>query len=151
MNFKLRSFICGFIAAIVLGIGGMAAFSYFYNHEADMSYHAQVLSSGKTIKVTMCNFLWGGEHSDRYPDRDLFGIEYVMSCPDSSQEVRDREALEVFELIRPISEQWKMVKAEVTAFPTLKRKGTYYVYLLEKNQQGKWDYKRYEAKVHNGD
>ena len=116
-----------------------------------MTFHEQMLPSGKTIKITMCNFVWGVEHSDRLTSQDCFAVEYVMSSPDSTQEAQDREAMEVFELIRPISEEWKIDKAELIAFPTLKRKGVYYIYALDRNPDGAWDYKRHSAKVHIND
>jgi|WetSurMetagenome_2_1015567.scaffolds.fasta_scaffold54130_2 hypothetical protein len=117
----------------------------------DMSFHEQTMPSGKPIRITMCSLASGGEHNDRYPDEDCFTIEYVMSSPEVAQEAKDREAMEVFELIRPISEEWKIAKAEVIAFPTLKRKGIYYVYSLKLTPAGKWDYRRDSAKVHSND
>ena len=151
MNIKVKFFALGFFVAYVFGIGSILGFFFFLSSDNTMAFHEQILPSGKTLKITMCNFVWGIEHSDRFPNQDCFAIEYVMSSSDSSQDVQDREAMEVFELIRPISEQWKIDKAELSAFPTLKRKGIYYIYTLERNLHGKWDYKRHLAKVHIND
>ena len=151
MKIKIKYFAFGFLIACLVGIGFMIGFSLLYENNRDMTYHEQILPSGKSIKITMCDFVWGVEHNDRFANQDCFALEYVMSTADSSQTVQDREALEVFELIRPISEQWKINKAELSAFPTLKRKGVYYIYALERNANCQWDYKRYSAKVHKND
>lgn len=151
MNVKFKFFVLGFFTACILGAGCILGFLFFFSSDNTMTFHEQILPSGKTTKVTMCNFVWGVEHSDRFPNRDCFAIEYVMSSPDSTEEAKDQEAMEVFELIRPISEQWRIDKAQVSAFPTLKRKGIYYIYFLERNPNGKWDYRRQSAKVHLND
>jgi len=151
MKIKIKYFAFGFLIACLVGIGFMIGFSLLYENNRDMTYHEQILPSGKSIKITMCDFVWGVEHNDRFANQDCFALEYVMSTADSSQPIQDREALEVFELIRPISEQWKISKAELSAFPTLKRKGIYYIYALEQNTNGHWDYKRYSAIVHKND
>jgi hypothetical protein len=151
LKVKIKYLIYGFLIACLFGIGGMIGFSYFYENNRDMTVHEQTLPSGKSIRITMCDLLWGVEHNDRFSNQDCFAIEYVMSTADSSQEIQDREAMDVFELIRPVSEQWKIEKASLTAFPTLKRKGTYSVYALKRNPNGKWEYKRYTAKVHIND
>jgi len=151
MNIKLKFLVLGFFAACIFGVVCILGFFLLFTSDNTMTYHEQILPSGKTIKVTMCNLVWGVEHSDRFPNQDCFAIEYVMSSPDPNQEAKDQEAMEVFELIRPISEQWKIDKAELLAFPTLKRKGTYYIYALERNPNGKWDYKWHSAKVHVND
>jgi hypothetical protein len=151
MIVKIKYFVFGFLATCLLGVGFMIGFSLFNENTRDMTFHEQILPSGKSIKITMCDFVWGVEHKDRFANQDCFGLEYIMSTADTNKEVQDREALEVFELIRPISEQWKMNKASLSAFPTLKRKGIYYIYALERNSNGNWDYKRYSAKVHIND
>ncbi|KGF71819.1 hypothetical protein DO97_15080 [Neosynechococcus sphagnicola sy1] len=74
-----------------------------------------------------------------------------MSSPDLDQQSRDREAIEVFELIRPISEQWGFDKSELYAFPKTKRKGIYYIYTLKRNPDGKWAYEQHLSKVHIND
>jgi hypothetical protein len=151
MKIKIIYFLSGLLVACLLGVGFMIGFSLLYENNRDMTFHEQIFPSGKPIKITMCDFVWGVEHNDRFANQDCFALEYVMSTADSSQEAQSREALEVFELIRPISEQWKINKAELSAFPTLKRKGVYYIYALERNPNGHWDYKRYSAKVHIND
>ena len=45
-------------------------------------------------------------------------LEYVSSLPTEAKEL-DQEALEVFELIRPVSEQWRFSTASVSAFTSV--------------------------------
>ena len=122
MKIQNKFFIFGLVAASILSTGGVLGFLFISSANNTMTFHEQRLPSGRKTRVTMCNLVWGVEHSDRFPDKDCFAIEYVMSLPDSDVQARDREAMEVFELIRPISEQWGFDKAELYAFPTLKRK-----------------------------
>ena len=150
MKIKIKYLAIGFFAACILGIVCMISFSLFEN-DSNMTFHEQNLPSGKSIKITMCNFVWGGEHNERFANQDCFAIEYVMSSPNITQDAKDREAIEVFELIRPISEQWKINIAEVISFPTMKRKGMYYIYSLNRTPNGTWDYRRDSAKVHIND
>jgi hypothetical protein len=61
--------------------------------------------------------------------------------------VLDQEILKVFELIRPISERWGFSIATISAFPTTKRKGWYYIHSLTREPQGKWMFDRRLTKV----
>jgi hypothetical protein len=150
MKIQIKFFVLGVIACL-LGVGSILGLMLFISSDITMTFHEQMLPSGKSIKVTRCNLVWGVEHADRFPNRDCFALEYIMSLPNSDQQVRDREAMEVFELIRPISEQWGLDKAELYAFPTTKRKGIYYIYTLKRNSDGKWAYEQHPAKVHIND
>ena len=150
MKIQLKSFVLGFITACVLGFGAVYCL-LFLGVRDTMIFHDQVLPSGKSIKVTMCNFVWGIDHDDRYANEDCFALEFVLSTPDSNQEARDKETVEAFELIRPISELWGLEKAEVSVFPTTKRKGAYDIYYFKRNADGKWTFERKPAKVHIND
>src|SRR5262252_4251248 len=85
--------------------------------------HDVVLASGKTIKITACHFAWGVEHDERHVSQDSFALEYVSTVPHTDLAAVDRETVEVFELIRPISETWGLKIAGVAAFPGVQRKG----------------------------
>lgn len=146
MKIQIKWFTLGFITACVLGIGSIVSFLYFGTSDT-MAYHNQVLPSGKNIKVTMCNFAWGVDHDDRYPEKDCFLLEYVSSAPDMDSAAKDNETLEAFELIRPASELWKLDKAEIHAFPSTKRKGVYDFYYFKRNHDGEWTFDRQAAKV----
>src|SRR5215472_7773854 len=69
-------------------------------------WHPETLASGETIKVTSFNLVWGAEHDDHVLGKDCFAIEYVTSLADADAKRREAEAAEVFELVRPASEQW---------------------------------------------
>ncbi len=100
----------------------------------------QRLPSGKVVEVVSCLFAWGVEHDERHPDEDAFTIEYLSSVPRVPPEDLEREVLEVFELIRPISEQWGLSLATVTALRTPERTGTYDVYAFQRSATGTWSH-----------
>jgi hypothetical protein len=107
-------------------------------------WHDQVLPSGKTIKVTSFNLVWGIEHDDRDASRDCLQLEFVWSNPAADAAAEEREALEVFELIRPASELWQFKSAVVSAFPTLERKGRHSFFSFTRGADGKWSSTRGE-------
>ena len=86
-------------------------------------WHDQVLPSGRTIKITSFHLVWGVEHDERHPGNDCFALEFVSANPQADPNVREQEALEVFELIRPISEQWGFNTASLAGFPTTQLSG----------------------------
>jgi hypothetical protein len=110
-------------------------------------FHDQALPSGKTVKVTMCNFAWGVEHEERRVRDDCFILEYVSTVPHADLAAVDRETLEVFELIRPVSELWGLKTASVSAFPKVERKGKYFIYSFKRTPAGVWVHERTPAKV----
>ena len=109
----------------------------------------QRLASGKVIKVTSCILVWGVEHGERHANQDSFALEYVTSISPSATQELDREALEVFELIRPISEQWGFSTASVAAFTSRERTGKYEVFNFSRSSDGRWSFSRTSAKVFN--
>ena len=100
----------------------------------------QRLASGKVVKVISCLLAWGVEHDERHPDQDAFALEYLSSTPRVPPEELEREALEVFELIRPISEEWRLSLATVTALRTAERTGTYDVFVFKRSAEGAWSH-----------
>ena len=134
----MKSFILGLALALPLLISCSDTHSI---------WHDQVLPSGKIIKITSFNLVWGVEHDERYPGKDSFALEFVSANPRADSKVREQEALQVFELIRPISEQWGFNTASLAGFPTTQRKGAYDVYLFKRSPDGKWSYERSQAKV----
>ncbi|HZP65493.1 MAG TPA: hypothetical protein VFB32_04230 [Rudaea sp.] len=101
-------------------------------------WHAEKLASGKTIKVTSLNLVWGAEHDDHTLGKDCFAIEYVALHPDAEGKDRQAEADEVFELIRPVSEQWGFDEATVAAIPKLEHRGPYDVYWYRRQPDSHW-------------
>jgi hypothetical protein len=102
----------------------------------------QRLPSGKVVKVVSCVLAWGVEHDERHPSQDSFALEYISTVPRVPPEELEREVLEVFELIRPISEQWGLSTAGVSALRTPERTGTYDVFGFTRSAAGQWSYVR---------
>jgi len=107
------------------------------------AWHPEKLSSGTTVKVTAFDLVWGAGHGDddHVMGPDCFKITYVTALAagaDIAQ--RDAEALQAFELVRPISEQWRMRAAEVAAIPTLEYTGSYDVYEFQRKSDGSWTF-----------
>ena len=111
--------------------------------------HEQRLPSGKTVLVTSCVLAWGVEHGERHAREDAFALEYVTSLLPSGPDQLDQEALEVFELIRPVSEQWSLNSASVSAFPSAERSGKYEIFAFSRGADGRWSPSRRSAKVFN--
>ena len=114
-------------------------------------WHGEALPSGGTIKVTSFNLVWGMEHDDRDVSKDSFAIEYVSAIPGADTVRREAEALHAFELMRPLSERWGFRTASLAAYPTLKRKGHYDLYLFEQAADGHWSFTRSDMKVFAND
>ena len=105
-------------------------------------WHAQTLASGTTIKVTSFDLVWGGEHDDHALGPDCFALQYVSAHPDADAQQREAEAVEAFELVRGVSEQWGLREATVAAIPTLEyRGGPYDLYLFRRQADGHWSSK----------
>jgi hypothetical protein len=100
----------------------------------------QRLPSGRTVKVVSCTFAWGVEHDERHADQDGFALEYLASVPRLPAEGLEREAVEVFELIRPLSEQWGLTSASVAALRTPERTGTYDIFGFTRSPAGTWSH-----------
>ena len=149
MKIQLKSLAIGFVLAGFLFVGVVACLLLFSGGEYRPVFHDQILPNGKTVKVTSFNLVWGVDHDprDRDPSKDSFQLEYVTSAPDADQAAQDKECLEVFELMRPISELWRFNHATVNAFPTPQRKGRYHIYGFKRDPDGKWTFDRHEAKV----
>jgi len=101
-------------------------------------WHAEKLASGSTIQVTSFNLVWGADHDDHTLGQDCFAIEYVALHPEADAQQRQSEATEVFELMRPASEQWGFAEATVAAIPTLDHHGPYDVYWFRRQPDGHW-------------
>jgi hypothetical protein len=101
-------------------------------------WHAEKLASGSTIQVTSFNLVWGAEHDDHALGKDCFAIEYVALHSDADAAQRQAEASEVFELVRPVSEQWGFAEATVAAIPTLDHRGPYDLYWFRRQADGHW-------------
>jgi hypothetical protein len=114
-------------------------------------WHDQLLPSGKTIKVTSFNLTWGVEHDERNADKDCFALEFVSASPTADPITQEREALEVFELIRPASELWGFKTAVISGFPSVERKGRYEIFIFTRGSDGRWSFTRQSAKVFAND
>jgi len=110
-----------------------------------------MLPSSKSVKVTSFNLVWGVEHDDRDPRKDCFALEYVTAKPEADPKAREQEALEVFELIRPVSELWGLDIATLAGFPTVDRKGHYDMYVFRRAADGKWSCTVHPSKVFAND
>lgn len=103
------------------------------------------LASGRGVDVTALYFAFGDEHSGRGAVDDGLSIAYVSAA--ANEGARDKEAAEVFEAIRPLSESLGVGSAEVSAFPSLVHKGHYALYGYTRDAAGGWTSKRIDAKV----
>ena len=147
MKSQIKFIALGFVLALMLMLAVVLSFFFIGGPHIRTIFHDQVLPSGKTVKVTMCNFAWGVEHDERNVLNDCFLLEYVSTVSHANPADVDRETVEVFEPIRPVSELWNLKTANVSAFPKAERKGRYFTYVFTQTPQGSWTYKRKPAKV----
>lgn len=150
MKVQIKSAALGFILACLLLLTALAGL-WFFEGDSRPIFRDQILPSGKTIKITSFNLVWGVYHDERKTNDDNFQVEYVSSFAHEDQRALNQEALEVFELIRPVSEQWGFNSATISAFPTIQRKGRYYIYAFTRAPDGKWTFIRHSAKVYIND
>lgn len=102
-------------------------------------WREQALPSGKTVKVKSLQIAWGVEHDEpRAPERDCFVLQFVYAAPGAGDEAHVREAREVFELVRPVSEQWGFASAELMAYASVEPDRHYDLFFFEKTPEGKW-------------
>ena len=102
-------------------------------------WREQKLSSGQTVKVKSLQIAWGVEHDEpRKPERDCFVLQFVSAAPAAGDEAHAQEAREVFELIRPVSEQWGFTSAELMAYATVEPDRHYDLFFFERGADGKW-------------
>ena len=106
----------------------------------------QVLSSGKTVKLLGVHFGFGSQENK---GNDSFTVEYSITNPKADDATKDKEAWDVFELIRPVSEQWGLKEAEVSAFPTPQHKGAYTFYRFRHSTEGKWAMEKMNGSIHS--
>lgn len=146
MKIQFKSVALGFVLAVLLLVGAFFGL-WFLGGDHETVFREQVLPSGKKIKITQFILAWGVEHKERRTGDDQLTLEYVSSAPDVDETALDRETLEVFELMRPISEQWGFDRAGISVFPMIQRKGKYFIYQFTRAPDGKWTFKRESAKV----
>lgn len=114
-------------------------------------WHDTALPSGKVVKVTSFNLVWGIEHDDRTPGNDCLAMEYVSAAPGADAKAKEQEAREVFELMRAASEQFGFRTATLAGFPTLDRRDAYDRYVFTRGADGAWSFHRQAMKVFAND
>jgi hypothetical protein len=100
------------------------------------------LPSGRAVKVTSVMLVWGLEHDERLPEQDAFSLDFVSSAPEADDTALQREALEVFELIRPASELWGFRRAQLFGFPTLQHERARECFIFVREADGTWRVER---------
>jgi hypothetical protein len=136
----VRSFLSGVVLIILCGCG-----------DYQPVWRVQRLASGVDVKVKSFNLVWGADHDDHALGGDCFSMEYVTANPEADPKSRAQEAVEVFELMRPVSELWGFKTAELAGFPTVVRKGHYDFYLFVREANGKWSFTVQPRKVFAND
>jgi hypothetical protein len=147
MKAKLLWFIVGGLTSIALLVGGFFAL-FSLDGGGKLPVHEQVLASGKTVKIIAFHLAWGVEHDERFADRDTLALEYISPLVLTNKGALDSEVTEVFELIRPVSEQWKFPHASISAFSSIERKGKYWIYTFNRGPTGAWNFESREQKVY---
>lgn len=128
----LQLFVVGLVVLGWCGCGG----------EFHEPWREQKLPSGKSVKIKSLQIAWGVEHDEpRHAERDCFVLQFVYAAPEAGDEARARQVEGVFELIRPISEQWGFATAEIMAYSTVEPSRHYDLFVFQRNSDGKWSSK----------
>jgi hypothetical protein len=103
-------------------------------------FHEESLPSGQKVKVTMMALVWGGRPGDDgcTMGGDCFHLEFVSNDPNAELPKRTAEAQQIFELIRPMSEQWGFTNAEMLGFKQIERTGDYDLFEFNRATNGNW-------------
>ena len=140
MKGQLKYFILGFMSAIILVICIVVG-SILYDAKMPMVYREQSLPSGRMLQVVSFSLRWDtGDHDMLNTSGDGFVLECI--APQKEPQIEEWEILAVFELIRPISEQWGFKTASIDVFPSTQRKGTHSVFVFRRSADGKWSFKK---------
>ena len=105
-------------------------------------WRLQRLPSGRLLEVSSAQLVWGDDHGERLASEDCFQLSYVTSEPAASQAARDREAVEAFELIRPLSELWGFDRATLLSYPARRSPRIFDLYAFRRAGNGGWEWTR---------
>jgi len=140
MHVHWKSMLLGAVAAVATLVAVAAMFFFAGPGGSHEQRHRTLkLASGRALEITGLYFAFGDEHSQRGAIDDGISVEYVSAA---QGEARDKEAAEVFEAIRPLSESLGVVTAAVCAYPSLSRKDRYETYAYSRDTAGAWTFKR---------
>lgn len=135
---------------MLLLVGAFFSLAYYEANQSP-TFRDQRLVSTQTIKVLSFTLTWGIDHNERFPEQDSLILDYVSAMSSADSESMDKEAEEVFELVRPVSEQWGFKSATLSVFSSTVRRGRYYIYAFKQAPNGSWSFERSTAKVHIND
>lgn len=130
-----------------VSIAGFLLIFFFFMGCGDSPriFREQKLPSGKVVKIASVHLVWGSEHEVRYPGNDCFALEFVSSKPQADPSARQQEAREVFELIRPLSEQWGFDHASLAGVATTQGTGPLDTFVFSRSPGGPWSCSLYPA------
>lgn len=109
------------------------------------NYREQLLPSGGKVKIIGLNLAFGDRTSG---SQDVMILSYQTTFFDPSNAYRKKEAYEVFELVRPMCEQWSLNGANLMAFHGLNEKGDFWAIRFRRGADGKWTFEEMPGKVY---
>lgn len=141
MRVHWRSMLLGVVAGVTMLVAAAALFFAAGSGGPHEQRHRTLkLASGRALEIMGLYFSFGDEHSQRGAIDDGISVQYVSAA--AAGEARDKEAAEVFEAIRPLSESLGVATAEICAYPSLSGKGRHDVYAYSRDVAGAWNVKR---------
>lgn len=105
----------------------------------------QILSSGNKVKITGLNLAFGDRASG---SQDVMVLSYQTLYVEKVSSDRNKEAHEVFELIRPLCEQWRLSGADLMAFQKNNGKGDFWAIRFRRGTDGRWNAEEMPGKVY---
>jgi hypothetical protein len=145
MRVHWRSMLLGAVAGVTTLVAAAALFFAAAPGGSHQQRHRTLkLASGRALEVVGLYFAFGDEHSQRGAIDDGISVQYVSAAAEG--EARDKEAAEVFEAIRPLSESLGVVTAEVCAYSSLSRNGRSETYAYSRDTAGAWTFKAVDGR-----
>jgi hypothetical protein len=141
MRVHWKSMLLGAVAGVAMLVAVAAMlFAVASGGSHEQRHRTFKLASGRALEIMGLYFAFGDEHSQRGAIDDSISVQYVSAA--AKGEARDREAAEVFEAIRPLSESLGVATAEVCAYSSLSLKGRSEIYAYSRDTTGVWTFKR---------
>jgi len=140
-----KSMLLGAVAGVTMLVAVAAMFFAAVPGGSHEQRHRTLkLASGHALEIMGLYFAFGDDHSQRGAIDDGISVQYVSAAAEG--DARDKEAAEVFEAIRPLSEALGVATAEVCAYPSLSRKDRSEIYTYSRDTAGAWTFKRVDRR-----
>lgn len=111
--------------------------------DSKTKWRAQQLGSGRTAEIFAFQLAYGDNSVD-----DRMRVDYHVQNAKPDIIEMEKDAQEVFALIRPTCETLGLRHAELSVFPTRSRRGEFESFHFQKANENQWNCQRQKGKVY---